>query len=648
MVTNLLRTLIDSLPDYVYVKDTEGRYLLSNLEHAKALGAASPEEIAGKTDSDFYPSQLVERYRADEREVIDSGLPLVDKEEPSVDEEGNQRWHTSTKVPLRDGNGKIVGLLGVTRDVTEHKEAEEALKENEAKFCSVVHNSTEIVKIVDPDGTLRYASPSFQRILGYDPEEAIGMNVLDYVHPDDLPHVLEETEKALGETGVGRNVAEYRFRHKDGSWRHIEAVGTYLLDDPAVRGVVVNARDVTERKQVEEELLGLQREYEELVDSVDAIIWKGDARPLRFTFVSHQAEAILGYPAELWTAEPSFWRDHIHPEDREWAVSFCRKAVDDKRSHCFEYRMIGADGSVVWLRDIVHVAVEGDVPTQLFGVMIDITERKETERKLRENEERFRSLVQNASDLITILDEEGTISYESPAIERMLGYRPEERVGQSAFVYFHPDDTERSKAAFAEALDPPGEIRPPVEVRLRHKDGSWRHMETIRTNLLDDPAVKGVVSNSRDVTERKQAEEKIRESEERYRAVMKQSAEAIWLFDPETKQVLESNTAFQEMLGYTAEELRGMTNYDFVAHSREDIDATVWRKVQEENDPPTERKYRRADGTLLDVEVKGTLISYGGKEVVCSVARDLTERKEAEKALRESEERFRSAFEHPP
>jgi PAS domain S-box-containing protein len=101
----------------------------------------------------------------------------------------------------------------------------------------VVENSSEIVTIVDPDGTLRYANPAWERALGHDPEEAVGtMNVLDYVHPDDLSHVLEETEKALSEGGVVTNEAEYRCRHADDSWRWIESVRTYLLDDPAVGG----------------------------------------------------------------------------------------------------------------------------------------------------------------------------------------------------------------------------------------------------------------------------------------------------------------------------------------------------------------------------------------------------------------------------
>src|SRR5918992_2552436 len=135
--STLLRILVDSLPEQFYVKDTEGRYLFNNLAHVRALGAESPEGIAGKSDFNFYPKEFAERYRADEREVIRSGKPLVAKEEPSVAGECNERWHSTTKVPLRDGNGEIVGLVGITRDVTERKGIEEALRESEDCFRSL-------------------------------------------------------------------------------------------------------------------------------------------------------------------------------------------------------------------------------------------------------------------------------------------------------------------------------------------------------------------------------------------------------------------------------------------------------------------------------------------------------------------------------
>ena len=126
--------------------------------------------------------------------------------------------------------------------------------------------------------------------------------------------------------------------------------------------------------------------------------------------------------------------------------------------------------------------------------------------------------MQNASDVITVYDAHGTVRYVSPAIERMLGYQPEERVGANSFDLFHPDDVGRARG-FVEALKRPN-LPITMEVRVRHKDGLWRHVEATGTNLLSDPSVRGVVLNSRDVTERKEAEGAIRESECRYRSVV--------------------------------------------------------------------------------------------------------------------------------
>ena len=238
----------------------------------------------------------------------------------------------------------------------------------------------------------------------------------------------------------------------------------------------------------------------------------------------------------------------------------------------------------------------------------------------------FRSLVQNSSDVITVLEADGTVRYVSPAIERMLGYTPEERVGRNGFELLHPDDLARARSKFDEALRNPG-VTLSIGVRMRHRDGSWRHVELTGTNLLDDPSVRGIVVNWRDITERKRAEQTLRESEERYRAVIEQTIEGIYLGAADTKRVLESNEAFQEMLGYTAEELRGMHIYDFIAHDHENIDS-VFRSILERGHHFIgERKYRRKDGSIVDVETSATVISYDNSEVLCTVVRDVTERK---------------------
>ena len=131
------------------------------------------------------------------------------------------------------------------------------------------------------------------------------------------------------------------------------------------------------------EAVAAQHRFRDLVNSVEGIVWEADAETFAFSFVNEQAERILGYPIERWFNEPTFWKDHLHADDRDWATEFCTKATAEKRNHDFEYRMIAADGQVVWLRDLVTVVVEGDRATKLRGVMIDITERSGPRRNAR-------------------------------------------------------------------------------------------------------------------------------------------------------------------------------------------------------------------------------------------------------------------------
>jgi len=145
-----------------------------------------------------------------------------------------------------------------------------------------------------------------------------------------------------------------------------------------------------------------QQRFSDLVNSVEGIVWEADATTLQFSFVSNQAERILGYPVKRWLSDPTFWKDHLHPEDREWAVPFCETATGEKHDEDFEYRMIAADGNMVWLRNLMTVVREGDRPAQLRGVMVDITERKRTEQNRRwfvESMDRVNRAIQGTNDL---------------------------------------------------------------------------------------------------------------------------------------------------------------------------------------------------------------------------------------------------------
>jgi PAS domain S-box-containing protein len=178
-------------------------------------------------------------------------------------------------------------------------------------------------------------------------------------------------------------------------------------------------------------------------------------------------------------------------------------------------------------------------------------------------------------------------------------------------------------------------------------EGVRHYLEGMLTLVRDaDDKPTGVRGVVRDITERVHAEEAMRESEERYRALIEQSLDGIFLIDPQTKQIIESNQAYQKLLGYTAEEFTGLTLYDVVIASPESIDANTDRILADEHYFIRERQHRRKDGSLVDVETSVSLISYGGKKVLCAVVRDITERVHAERAMRESEERYRELFEN--
>jgi PAS domain S-box-containing protein len=188
----------------------------------------------------------------------------------------------------------------------------------------------------------------------------------------------------------------------------------------------------------------------------------------------------------------------------------------------------------------------------------DVLERKSAEDVLSESEERFRSLIENASDIITILDKDGAVCYHSPSIERVLQYKAESAIGKSVFGFIHPDDLPDAIKTFKHAVEQRS-VGPTVEYRCRHRDGSWRVLESIGKPLFKNSEVTAVVVNSRDITERKQADEALRQSERDYRELFEQAHDAIFILTPEDEIVLDVNQRACEIYGFNREEFIGLS-----------------------------------------------------------------------------------------
>ncbi len=236
------------------------------------------------------PEHLRERHRTGLSRYRETGHGrYVDSREllelPAVRKDGTEISVEMSLSPLEpaDGSG-LEGrfVLAIVRDMTERKRAEEALRQSEARFHALIENALDIVMVTDADGAIRYMSPSVERVLGYRPDEMIGTNTAEYVHPDDLEEAINELGEAVSRPGVHPVAVETRVRHKDGSWRHLEGIANNLLEDPVVGGMVFNHRDVTDRVRAEAELrgeVGPQHRHERYVTHAR----RGHARHLRGT-----------------------------------------------------------------------------------------------------------------------------------------------------------------------------------------------------------------------------------------------------------------------------------------------------------------------------------------------------------------------------
>jgi len=294
---------------------------------------------------------------------------------------------------------------------------------------------------------------------------------------------------------------------------------------------------------------------------------------------------------------------------------------------------------------------DSDRKDLLNGAPRDFTGRKHTEDTLKEDEQRFRALLDNSYDVITVLDSHGSILYQSPSVRRVLGDDPEEKIGKSVFEpgRVHREDLEKVRQAFAEVMANPGVPRT-VDYRIRHADGSWRYIDSLAVNLLNDPSVAGVVVNYRDVTERKEAEGRIREAEERYRTLV-ETVPAVTYTDRAVGSypdlAVYTSPQIEELVGYSVQEW--LDPERVLWEERLHPEDRTWVLTAEERSrasgEPFSEEYRllAKDGSVVWVRDEAVLLRNEAGEPLYwqGVLVDVTDRKEAEEALRESEERLR-------
>src|SRR5436305_1704316 len=358
----------------------------------------------------------------------------------------------------------------------------------------------------DSEGRFFYVNEAACSLMGYTREEMLEMRVADTLRPE-KGALFQELSRKVRQSGS--YTFEVTHVRKDGR-RFPAEVTLSFLEYQGRECYSAFARDVTARKAAEVALRKSEERYHGLFEGVPVGLYRTTPAG-RMLDANSALVRILGYPDLESLLETQVGDLYLDPEDRHrWQRAFAEPESVKSSVQSFEARVRRRlDGAVIWVRFTVR-AVRGEEGEVLHyeGALEDVTGRHDAEEALRASEERFRSLVQNASDLISILDADGTVRYESPSHQRVLGLEPETHVGRSLLDLVHLEDRHVVEEALRKLLDRPDEVVT-FEPRLRHRDGSWRVIESTASNLLGQPAVAGLVLNSHDITDRKRAEEKL-------------------------------------------------------------------------------------------------------------------------------------------
>jgi PAS domain S-box-containing protein len=504
---DLLHTLLENIPDLIYFKDADSRFARVNIAQARYLGCARTDDLVGKTDFDFYPEALAREFHADEQRIIQSGQPLINKVERQAGADGAERWILTTKVPVFDRNGRVAGLVGVSKDITDYRRAEEELQEREWRLQAILNSEPECVQIVSPGGRLLEINPAGLTLFeARAPQEVLGSGVFDRVFADDRS-AFESLHRRCCSGEPGR--LQFRVVGLRGTLRWVEANSVPMRGhDGDITGVLSVIRDVTDRMQAEEAVRASEKRYRLLFERNLAGVFRStiDGRILD---CNDSFARILGHNSREDVLRHQSVDYYFQPADRDQLIA----QVQQKQSLVnFENCLRRRDGKLVWVLENVSLLCGDDGEEFLEGTIFDITERKQAEEALQQERALLRGLIDSIPELIFYKNREGAYLGCNRAFEKLVGKTEADIIDRTDQDLFPPEVGTLLQASDRQVL---AEGRPRLHEEWLHApDGRRMLVETLKTPFFGpDGRILGLIGITRDITERKRLEEQLRQSQ---------------------------------------------------------------------------------------------------------------------------------------
>ncbi|HMI65909.1 MAG TPA: PAS domain S-box protein [Cyclobacteriaceae bacterium] len=619
---NLLRSLIDNIPDYIFIRDDQFRSVINNKASIDLLGAANEAETLGKTAIDYFGekgSPLME----DDQKVFTSGQPILNKEE-TVFINNQPRIILATKIPLKDDTGKTTMLIGIGRDITEFRKQEFVLNQHRENLDIIFSNSSGNFVLLDAKANVILFNQAFENfifdIAGIKP--LVGMQFIDAV----APHRREVAQALLNRALSGEKVStEAEFTSRSGEKIHHLLRYESIIREGKVTHVSISAIDITERKEKENQLKESEANLESMLKAalVGFILLNRDYEVL---MVNDSYRKMFRNVSGKDIVIGSSILDIVPPER---TVSFKSMLDKVKTREIVEYEVnFEIESEIEWYKVTMTAVVTGHDEFLGYCVSVhDISAQKQAEASIRVSEERFRTLVEKSEDLSIISDFDGNVLFASANVPHILGY---ENITNGYGEFLHPNDKELSRERISLLKENPGKAYP-LTFRIKHKDGSWRWMEGTSTNLSQLESIHGIVSTYRDVTVRKAMEEDLKGAAsslfEFQNAIYRSSIVSI---ADRRGDITFVNDNFVKISGYPREELIGQ-NHRIInsGYHHKSFWVDMWKTISNGEIWRKEVKNKAKDGSYywVDTFVMPFLNEDGRIREFLSIRNDITERK---------------------
>lgn len=608
---NLLRTLIDHVPDLIYAKDRESRIILANQAVADFMGAGTPANLLGKSDADYYPAAIAGEFRASERALMESGTPLIGESQHISEPDGRDVWLSTTKVPLRDAQGQVIGLVGASRDVTEMRAKDILLEQREQLYRSLVDAMPLCVFRKDREGRITYGNARFWSAIGYSEQEGMGKTDYD-ISPREIADKYRRDDLAIMQSGETTDIVEDH-QPRRGERQVIRALKSPVRDAHGqVNGVQVMFWDITEGRMQGEKLRQREELLSRILDTVEdgiLIVNQDDS----MTFANKATERILGathqeivtskFNDSRWQLTSVVGKPLADQEQPLAQVIATGEAVYD-----VEQSILRADGTRVTVS--LNAAPLHDEGGNVIGEVVsvkDVTARKRAENTLRRQNEYLDALHETTLRLMSRLElndllqviiqragalvgtangyiyvhepsaEEMEMSVGTGVFDQMVGSKARRGIGATGIVWESGqtlviDDYQKWQGRLAK----PGSLQlaSVVSVPLKSRDqviGVFGLAHTDATKKFDETAM-GVLTRfghlasialqnarlydaaQREIAERKRAELQLSQQKEVLQTVFDHIPVMIGMFDPFGHFTL-INHEWERTLGYSLDEM---------------------------------------------------------------------------------------------